>query len=231
MNCEKCHELLSDFLDGTLTGEPRRLLSQHLDECRPCAAAHADLHAIVSAARDAHDYTIAPASSRALWLRISNTIEAERAAERQAAARAAAASASRRESLVARTLHKRWTLTLPQLTAAVAAIVVAVSAATVFTVQGLRGTPANTARPAQIAAHRTINDQELELLMQRVEQRKTRWNPRTRETFERNLNVIDAALNDSLQQLDETPHDVVSEEALDAAMRDKKELLRAFAEL
>jgi hypothetical protein len=67
--------------------------------------------------------------------------------------------------------------------------------------------------------------------MQRVEQRKTRWNPRLREAFERNLSVIDAAVNDSLQQLDATPHDVVSEEALDAAMRDKKELLREFASL
>ena len=231
MNCEKCHELLSDFLDGTLTGEARVLLSKHLDECRACAAARADLHAIITTARDAHDYTIAPASSRALWLRISNTIEAERAEQRQTAARAAATAATHRESFIARTLNKRWTLTLPQLTAAVAALVVAVSAVSVFTVQSLRGTPATALKPAQFAAHRTINDQELELLMQRVEQRKTRWNPRMREAFERNLNVINAAVNDSLQQLDETPHDVVSEEALDAAMRDKKELLRAFAEL
>jgi len=167
-----------------------------------------------------------------MWLRISNTIESERAAARQAAARAAALTAARADSFVARVLNKRWTLTLPQLTAAVVALVVAVAAVTVFSVQGLRGAPQESARAsAPVVPRRLLNDQELDLLMQRVEQRKTRWNPRMREAFERNLSVIDAALNDSLQQLDATPHDVVSEEALDAAMRDKKELLREFASL
>ena len=68
-------------------------------------------------------------------------------------------------------------------------------------------------------------------IMQRVEARKSRWSPRMREAFERNLSVIDAAVNDSMQQLDQSPHDAVSEDALDAAMRNKKELLRKFAEL
>ncbi len=233
MNCEKCHELLSDFLDGTLTGVERTLLSSHLDDCAACAAARDDLSAIVMSARTMNAYSVAPPSSRALWLRISNTIESERAAERQANARAAALAATgRSESFLTRVLNKRWTLTLPQLTAAVCALVVAVASATVFSVQSLRDPQRESARNAASSApQRQFNDQEVELLMQRVEQRKTRWNPRMREAFERNLSVIDAALNDSLQQLDATPHDVVSEEALDAAMRDKKELLREFASL
>ena len=233
MNCEKCHELLSDFLDGTLTGEARILLSRHLSECPACADARDDLHTIINSARNVRDEATAPPSSRALWLRISNTIEAEREEQRRAAARAAAiaAASARPENFITRTLHKRWTLTLPQLGAAVAALVVAVAAVTVFSVQSLLHKPVEAGKSPQVAAHRSINDQELELLMQRVEQRKTRWNPRMREAFERNLSVIDAAVNDSLQQLDETPHDVVSEEALDAAMRGKKELLREFAEL
>lgn len=230
MNCEQCHELLSDFLDGTLTGEARVLLNKHLGACERCAAACDDLRTIIARARDAHDYLIAPPSSRALWLRISNTLEAERADQRRTAARAAAAVSTRQESFVPRILRKRWTLTLPQLSAAVVALVVAVSAVTVFSLQSLRPVP-STIKPTQVARQRSINDQELELLMQRVEQRKTRWNPRMREAFERNLTVLDAAVNDSLQQLDATPHDVVSEEALDAAMRDKKQLLREFADL
>jgi hypothetical protein len=230
MNCEQCHELLSDFLDGTLTGEARVLLNKHLGTCARCAAACDDLRTIIARARDARDYTITPPSSRALWLRISNTLEAEREDQRRTAARAAATVSTRQESFVTRALHKRWTLTLPQLSAAVVALVVAVSVATVFSLQSLRPAP-GTIKPTQVARQRSINDQELELLMQRVEQRKTRWNPRMREAFERNLTVLDAAVNDSLQQLDETPHDVVSEEALDAAMRDKKQLLREFADL
>ena len=231
MNCEQCHELLSDYLDGTLTGEARRLLDRHLAECLSCADARADLSTIVTAARDLHDYTVAPTSSRALWLRISNTLEAERAEQRQAAARQAAATPARREGFVTRALHKRWTLTLPQLTAAVTAVAVSVAAVTVFSLQSLRPAPAPVPAPPQISAHHALSDQELELLMQRVEQRKARWNPRMREAFERNLSVIDATVNDSLQQLNETPHDAVSEESFDAAMRDKKELLREFADL
>lgn len=234
MNCEKCQELLSDFLDGTLTGEERVLLGRHVTDCLACAAVRDDLGAIVSSAQAAHNYSYAPPNSRALWLRISNTLEAERAAQQQAAARVAALAADRRESFVARTLQRRWTLTLPQLSAAVAALVVAVATVTVFSVQSMlrpQSPPDIKVAAAGGPAHRTINDQELDLLMQRIEQRKARWNPRMRDAFERNIVVIDAAVNDSLQQLDQSPHDEVSEEALDAAMRDKKELLRQFAEL
>src|SRR5438105_9024424 len=110
MNCEKCQALLSDFLDGTLTGEARILLGKHLEACAFCAAVRDDLSTIVTTARAAHDYSIAPPSSRALWLRISNTIEAERTEQRRATMRAAAAASARRESFLARVLNKRWTL-------------------------------------------------------------------------------------------------------------------------
>jgi predicted anti-sigma-YlaC factor YlaD len=229
MNCEKCHELLSDFLDGTLTGEARAAVSGHLATCRTCAAARDDVSAISAAARSLHDHTVAPPSSRALWLRINNTIEAERAEQLRAQARAVVAEARRRETFVERMLNKRWTLTLPQMAAAIVALVVGVATFTVFGVRGLR----STERPVapQVTERRNIEDQELNFLMQRIEQRKSRWNPRMRESFERNLQVIDAALSDSLQHLDQSPHDVVSEDALDAAMRNKKELLREFSRL
>lgn len=233
MNCDQCQELLSDFLDGTLTGAERLLLGRHLTDCAACAAVRDDLGAIVSSAQAAHNFSYSPPSSRALWLRISNTLEAERAEQQQTAARVAALAATRREGFVARTLHRRWTLTLPQLTAAVVALVVAVAAGTVFSVQSLLRPqpPAEVKVAATTQGHRALNDQELDLLMQRIEQRKARWNPRMRDAFERNIEVIDAAVNDSLQQLNQSPHDELSEEALDAAMRDKKELLRQFAEL
>ena len=231
MNCEKCQALLSDFLDGTLTGEARVLLGRHLEVCPTCAAVRDDLSAIVTTAQAAHDYSIAPPSSRALWLRISNTLEAERAEQRRATMRAAAAVSGQRESLFARTLNKRWTLTLPQLSAAVAALVVAVSAVTIFGVQTLRRNSETAAVKSAPQGRRLMSDQELEFLMQRVEARKGRWSPRMREAFERNLSVIEAAVNDSRQQLDLSPHDAVSEDSLDDAMRNKKELLRQFAEL
>ncbi len=65
----------------------------------------------------------------------------------------------------------------------------------------------------------------------RVELNKARWNAQMRDTFDRNMKVIDAAVNDSMRQLNQNPHDEVSEEILNAALNDKVELLKEFAEL
>ena len=66
---------------------------------------------------------------------------------------------------------------------------------------------------------------------QRVELNKARWNQQMRETFDRNLQVIDQAVNDSLNELNRNPHDEVSEEMLNAALNEKLALLKEFSEL
>ena len=52
-----------------------------------------------------------------------------------------------------------------------------------------------------------------------------------REAFERNMTVIDQAVNYSRDELRRNPHDEVSEEMLNSALNDKMELLREFADL
>ena len=54
----------------------------------------------------------------------------------------------------------------------------------------------------------------------RVELNKARWNPQMRETFDQNMSVIDAAVNDSMGRLSQNPHDEVSEDILNAALSD-----------
>jgi len=66
---------------------------------------------------------------------------------------------------------------------------------------------------------------------QRVEFNKARWNPEMRETFDRNLQVIDQAVNESFEALTLNPHDEVSEEMLNAALSEKLSLLKEFAAL
>jgi hypothetical protein len=66
---------------------------------------------------------------------------------------------------------------------------------------------------------------------QRIETNKTRWNPTMRETFERNLQVIDQAVNESINELNRNPHDEVSEQMLNEALNDKLRLLQEFADL
>jgi len=66
---------------------------------------------------------------------------------------------------------------------------------------------------------------------QRVEVNKARWSQDMRATFERNLKVIDQAVNDSMAELNRNPHDEVSEEMLNAALNEKLALLKEFADL
>jgi hypothetical protein len=73
--------------------------------------------------------------------------------------------------------------------------------------------------------------QAIEYWNQRVELNKARWSQNMRDTFDRNLKVIDQAVNDSLSELNRNPHDEVSEEMLNAALNEKLALLREFSDL
>jgi hypothetical protein len=232
MDCEKCSDLLGDFLDGTLAGDDRTLLSTHLDECLGCACVRDELRVIVQTAAESREHFVAPPNERALWLRVRNTIEAELTAQQRAVASNSFVAGDARENFLSRLMNKRWALSLPQLTAAVVAIVIGVSVITTVGMQRLAG-ESNVKTLPQPQARKLEPDQliRIEYLMQRVEERKNRWNPRMREAFDRNLGIIDATVSDSLRELNESPHDEISEEALNAALRDKMELLREFSEL
>jgi hypothetical protein len=52
-----------------------------------------------------------------------------------------------------------------------------------------------------------------------------------RETFDRNLKVIDQAVNDSFDALSRNPDDDFSKEMLNSALNEKLSLLKEFAEL
>ena len=241
MNCEKCQELLSDFLDDTLSSGDRALVSKHLDACADCLDVRDELQLIVGAAHECREHLYEPPDARAMWLRISNVIEGERAFSRAARA---APPARTRESFWPRLFNRRWELTLPQMAAAVSAIAVTAALATVLGVQSLwgNGTQSNKQSSTLVSDGGTTGDESypnaylrqqtarISYLQQRVEQRKASWNPRMRESFERSLSVLDRAVIDSLDELKRNPHDEVSEEILNSALRDKMELLREFSE-
>jgi len=170
-----------------------------------------------------------------LWLRISNLIEAE------------LPPGSRTEipqnaGWWFRLMNRSWQVSLPQLAASMIAVAIIVSAATMIGLRrfgsggesaGVRSAGVTTvaSNSLPLAERYRQQQQTIEYWNQRVELNKARWNSQMRETFERNLSVIDAAVNDSLSQLNQNPHDEVSEEILNAALNDKVELLREFAEL
>ncbi len=245
MNCEKCQELLSDFLDSALTPEEQATLDAHFGECLSCFSAHDELNSIVSFCRENRADYDAPPNERALWLRIQNTIEADRV--RASAASAVAAANSPRENLWTRLINRSWELSFSQMAMAVAAIVIAVSLATAFSLRRMQndsinspatasvnGTERQNTAPMMFAATgpniRSVS-QQLDYWQQRVDERKARWSAQRREDFDLNLKVIDQTVEENLRYLKEHPHDEISEEMLNAALSDKVELLREFSDL
>lgn len=236
MNCEKCQEMLSDFLDGTLSHAEHAAVGAHVAACPSCAAAREDFHAIIAAAREARGQLFAPMDERALWQRVRDEVEAESRPVRVAQAAAAGAG------FWSRLFGRRFELSLPQLAAGAAALIVAAASLTAL---GVRYAPASTRADKTVAAaevRRVVSDDtyprtylepheaSLRYWQQRVEARKASWNPRMRASFDRSVYVLDQSVSDSLDDLRQNPHDEVAEEMLNAAIRDKIELLREFGE-
>ena len=227
MNCEKYQDLLSDFVDGSLNPEDHNQVEAHLSACGVCAEARSDLDAIVVfCGENRGEYDEVP-NERALWLRISNTIESELPARARADVRAD-------RGWWSRLMKQSWQLSFPQLAAAVSVIVIVVALGTVFGVRRIQnqGIPTPTAPNSATVEERYRQQQQvIAYWNQRVELNKARWNPQMRETFDRNMSVIDTAVNDSMRQLKQNPHDGVSEDILNAALNDKVELLKEFSDL
>ncbi len=236
MNCEKCEELVGELLDGTLSGEDKSTLNMHLEQCMDCSDVRNDLQSIVSFCQTERGQYSAPPNEKALWLRIRNIVEAESASLTESAGRARPQSKSFWSDWTSRT----WELSLSQLGASVAVVVLIVSLATAI---GLRrwensnrsqGSSVSSVPGVTLASSRDRMWQQQQAISywnQRVETNKARWNQNMRDTFDRNLKVIDQAVTDSLNELNQNPHDEVSEEMLNAALNEKLALLREFSDL
>ena len=232
MNCEKCQEWISDLLDGSISREDEISLNLHLAECLSCLDVRNDLESIVSFCRTTRGEYVAPPNERALWLRIRNVVEAGDVVVVPAEARES------QRSWIS-WLGRSWELSLPQLAASAAAIVLIVSLTTVVGLKRWQSPNPGVASQATAAMGLTGNipdrvrqqQQLIEYWNQRVELNKARWSPQMRATFERNLKVIDQAVETSLSDLSKNPHDEVSEEMLNAAMNEKLAILKEFAEL
>jgi hypothetical protein len=231
MNCEKYQDLLSDFIDGSLAQSDHDNIQAHLSVCGVCSEARGDLEVIVGYCREHRGEYDAVPNERALWLRISNTIESEMSVASPAPIPAGA-------GWWFRLMNRSWELSFPQMAAAVIGIVIVVSVVTTVGVRRFNFGGGSGIQSAGLTLNgSSVKDrfrqqqQVVAYWNQRVELNKQRWNPQMRETFDRNMSVIDAAVDDSISRLTQNPHDEISEEILSAALNDKLALLKEFAEL
>ncbi|HKY45493.1 MAG TPA: zf-HC2 domain-containing protein [Pyrinomonadaceae bacterium] len=228
MNCETCQELIHDLIDGSISQRDEFTLDTHLKECLDCESVRRDLASIIGFCQTQRGQYEAPPNERAMWLRIRNVIEAELPAK-------PAVNPEPRRSFFGRLMGHTWELSLPQLAASAAAIVLFVSLATVVGVRRWGGY-AVPAPPVQAEAS-NINDrmwqrqQVINYWNQRVELNKARWSAEMRATFDRNMQTIDEAVARELDELKRNPHDEVSEQMLNQALNDKLNLLKDFSDL
>jgi len=232
MNCEKYQELLSDLVDGLASSEDRASVEAHINGCVACAEIRDDFVAIVAFCQDHRGEYDAVPNERALWLRISNMIEAEDLGAR------AKVDLPSGAGWWFRLMNSSWQFSFPKVAAAAVMIAVFASLGTMFigkispggagvTTQGITG----LTNVLSIDDRYRQQQQAVAYWNQRVELNKARWNQQMRETFDRNMSVIDAAVNDSMTQLRQNPHDPVSEDILNDALSDKVALLKEFSEL
>ena len=231
MNCATCQELIHDLVDGSITQRDEFTLNTHLRECLDCESVRQDLESIVGFCRTQRGVYEAPPNEQALWLRIRNSIEAELPSR-------VTTNTGPQRSFLSRLLGHTWELSLSQLVASAAAIVLLVSLATVVGLRRWSGYPTTPALVAGTQADASdLNDrffqrrQVIDYWNQRVELNKARWSPEMRETFERNMKVIDEAVADSMNELKRNPHDEVSEQMLNESLNDKLALLKEFSDL
>jgi hypothetical protein len=232
MNRDQCQELIQDLIDGSLSQRDEFTLNTHLQDCMDCESVRQDLTSILSYCQMHRGEYEAPPNTQALWLRIRNVVEAENGA------RAAAFAKTRQPSFLSRLMGHTWELSLPQLAASAVAIVLVVSLATVVGLRRLSGTEGVSATAeTQIKGAYNVNErlwqrqQAINYWNQRVELNKTRWSSNMRDTFDRNMKVIDDAVANSLNELNRDPHNEFAEQMLNAAMNDKIDLLKDFSDL
>ena len=242
MDCSKCSDLLSDFLDGSLEGADRELLGTHLEECLECGYVRQEFDQILVAANDYNAHLAAPPDSRQMWLRIRNVVEAERGFD-QNFATANRATQPQGEGFFHRLFGKRWNLTTPQLTGAFASIALVAVISGALGVRSLgdrNGAPNQNPNVAGNAAYQAVafnpsslverQQPNMDYWRQRVEQRRAGWSTRDREVFDRNFNLIEQTVSESLDELKRNPKDEVAAEMLNAALQEKMDLLRDFSE-
>ena len=214
---------LSDYLDDELSPRERAEVDAHLEACASCADELNALRRVVAYAGTVAADDAAPA--RDLWSGISGRLRGSAAPARQADMRQGA---------------RRISLSIAQLAAA-AAFLIAVSGTAAWMLRGrapAAPSPGGAVIQAEVeptapsADARLVNfadaqyDAAVSDLEGALRERRNDLNPRTVEILERNLKLIDAAITQARQALEEDPGNTYLNRHLVESRRRKLELLR-----
>ncbi len=246
MNCEKCQQLISVYLDNELEQEVSFEVQTHLALCAACAKVCEDFAMIVDFCETEN---FLPPNSKALWCRINNLIETEIKTETGQENN----QPQPQRGFFARTWNNRWQLSLSQVVSSVLGIALISSLLTIVGIKNYTAAAANESfaantsptifelvlskvglvETAQQARESRVKAQQatIDYWNNRIEARRIQWDAHLREAFDRNLDEINQVVFEYDKILQENPQDELSGEMLDSALSEKVELLREFADL
>lgn len=241
MTCDECQLNISLFLDNELADDVSASVQTHLSLCAECAKVCEDFAVLLDTCLGENAAPgPMPPNSQALWCRINNIIESDGLAEPH--------KSEERKGWFARGF------TFSQLASAAVGIALISSLLTIvgtknyFEPTGEDQTSRESATQTtfekilskvglietpQQARKKRFQEQEaaIDYWNKRVQSRRTQWDARMRDAFDRNLNEIDQAVTEYTLILQKDPQDDLSGEMLDSALNEKMNLLRAFSEL
>jgi hypothetical protein len=221
---------LSDHLEGNLPPEEAVELEAHLSECGPCRETLADLRRIVAEAR-----ALGPVPpARDLWPGIEGAIGAP--VRRVQDPDVLAFPRTVTHGAVERSAGARgWMLTAPQLAAAAFVLVSLSAAATWWVGAGVAireaAPPVAEAGPAASLASDAgapppeLTD-ELATLESILAEARARLDPQTVRILDKNLGVIQRAIDESVRALAVDPDNAFVRSHLERAWREKADFLR-----
>ncbi|MCW5960772.1 MAG: zf-HC2 domain-containing protein [Pyrinomonadaceae bacterium] len=248
MNCEKCKEQISAYLDNELDDISSANVQEHIAACADCAKVCEDLSMILDfCVEDVEIESEVPPNSKALWRRINNIIETDVKEMKPSP------EVVDNRNWFAKLWRNSWQMSFSQVVASFVGIALISSLLTFVAIknysaeaemdsnaatvsesvfQKVLGKIGLVETPAQARARRLAEQQKvIDYWNQRVELRRQNWNGQIRETFDRNLREINQVVYEYNSILEKNPQDNLTGEMLDAAMNEKMDLLRAFSEL
>ena len=221
MNCEHCHSLVDDYVDGTLAADERQAVETHLAGCAACRAMASDFRSIRSTAASLERR----APSAQAWTRIEAAVASER-------------SRSFRHGFVGR-LFTSGGVWKPLAVAATLLFVVGGMSWILWNQLSVTEPPhrtATTVAPGDPELAQTV-EHELKLAEEHYQnaiaglEKITRsesatLDPQVAAVLQKNLEVIDQAIGESRAALQTQPTSDVAQESLFEALRNKVVLLQ-----
>jgi Putative zinc-finger len=218
MECRAVVSLLSDYLDDQevwLSENDVRDITNHLGKCSKCWNVKQELDEIRSAARELPLHT----PGRAVWTRISNIVEVEVPASKRPT-RVEAPELNRWEWIKSH----RFTFNLPQMAGA-ALLALALLFFGVINQSNPTDRFDMTGATTALLPDEDRIKAELTRRLDAINSRKSNWDPKMREAFERDLKMIEDSLQHARQLLDANRADKVQQEMVLSLYQEKRQLL------